>query len=212
MVRQIISLLIVIAFPGIFTCRAQSLPINQLPMYGGLPKTEAMKKADEEYIANETRGGQTREAASKSAVLRGWQYFSQGDLATAMKRFNQAWLLNSESGEAFHGFAVVTAQRGGTYQEAEKYFKVAISKPRVWPNAFVDYARLLNLMGRFDEAIAQGKRALAISSKAQNARLQISFAYSNKKDDSQACDWGRQAKENGDLFNEPDYLDKVCRN
>lgn len=210
--RKILSLLIVMVLPGTFACRAESLPINQLPMYGGMPKNEAMKRADEEFIAKAIQNGQTREGASKTSVLLGWQYFSKGDLATAMKRFNQAWLLNPESGEAFHGFAVVTAQRGGSYQEAEKYFKIAISKPGVWPNAFVDYARLLNLTGRFDEAIAQGKKALAISSKAQNARLQISFAYSNKKDNSQACGWGRQAKENGDIFNEPDYLDKVCGN
>ncbi len=145
------------------------------------------------------------------SVELGWKYFFKGDVASAMTRFNQAWLLNPENGDAFHGFAVVTAQRGGPPQEAEKYFKIAASKPGVGSTALVDYARLLNMLGRHDEAISQGQGALAISPKARNASLQISYAYISKKDAAHACEWARKAKDNGDALDPPNYLDMVCR-
>lgn len=191
--------------------RADGLPRNQQPMYGGKEKNEAMKKADEAFIADVTANGYTRETGAQEVVKVGWQYFFKGDIATAISRFNQAWLLNPENGDAYHGFALVTVQRGGSMKEAEGYFKTAISKPNVNPAAFADYARLLNLMGRFDEALAQGRQALRISEKTRNARIQISYAYMNKRDAKQACEWARLAQKSGDVIDPPNFVEIACR-
>ncbi len=37
----------------------------------------------------------------------GFDYLYKGDFATAMKRFNQAWLLNHQNEDAYWGFAAV---------------------------------------------------------------------------------------------------------
>lgn len=208
--RKIITAVAVVAGLMAFRAEADPLPLNQQPMYGGQEKTEAMRKADEEFLTKITSMGYSRESGSKKSVELGWQYFFKGDVATAMMRFNQAWFLNPENGDVYHGFAVATAQRGGPMQDAEKYFRVAVSKLGVNPTAYVDYARLLNMQGRFDDAIAQGQSALAAASKVPNARAQISYAYYSKKEAGQACRWGRQAKENGDAIDPPNYVEVIC--
>lgn len=202
----IIALLsLLVALP----CRADSLPVNQQPMYGGVEKTEAMKRADQDFLSSVAKMGYSKEAGSEKSVALGWQYFSKGDVTTAMTRFNQAWLQNPENGNAFHGFAVVTAQRGAL-AESEKYFKMAVSKPGVQVTAFVDYAHLLNMKGSFDEAIVQAKKALLLSPTARNARIQISYSFLSKREPAPACDWARQAKANGDDIIPPDYVEAVC--
>ncbi len=59
-------------------------PVNQRPMYGGLPKTPQMLAADEKFLADSAPYG-TRAQMSDRSVALGWQYFSQRkDIATAM--------------------------------------------------------------------------------------------------------------------------------
>lgn len=208
--RRLAVLVLLFCLSVVARGEAQSLPVNEQPMYGGVEKTEAMKEADAAFLAEIAAMGHTREEGARNSVELGWRYFFQGEVATAMKRFNQAWLQDPENGDAYHGFAVVTAERGEPPEEAEKYFRLAVSKPGVGATAFVDYARLLNLLGRHDEAIAQGEKALAVSPTAENARLQISYAYMAKADAARACEWGRLAKDNGDRIGSPDYLEMAC--
>ncbi len=41
----------------------------------------------------------------------GWRvHLQKKGVATAMKRFNQAWLLDPDSGDAFRGFAVMVME------------------------------------------------------------------------------------------------------
>lgn len=80
---------------------------NTQPMYGGAPRDACYQGADKEFIEDVTKQFGTRENASGMAVVLGWQYFQRGDTDTAMKRFNQAWLLNAENPNAFWGFGVV---------------------------------------------------------------------------------------------------------
>lgn len=192
------------------TAFSKPLPVDQQPMYGGQERTEAMKKADDEFLEKVASMGYTRESGSAKSVELGWQYFFKGDIATAMRRFNQAWLLNSENGDVYHGFAVVTAERGGSLQEAERYFRMALTKAGVDPYVYVDYARLLNVHGRFDDALVQGQNAIAADPRTRNARIQISYSYYSKKDASNACYWGRQAKEHGDVIDPPNYVEGIC--
>jgi tetratricopeptide (TPR) repeat protein len=189
---------------------AEPLPINERPMYGGIEKNDAMKQADQKMIAEVLRAGETRDSAAKHGIMRGWEAFSKGDVSTAIKRFNQAWLLNPENGDAYHGFALVTARRGGAPAEIEKYFRLAVSKPGVAVPAIVDYARFLNMSSRPQEAEAQARKALAVAPNAANARAQISYSYLNRRDARRACEWARQAKQNGDAL-EAGYLENACR-
>jgi Tfp pilus assembly protein PilF len=111
------------------TAFAEQLPINQLPMYGGGAKSDAMKKADEALISSIEKRGISRKEAAKSSIRLAWGYWQKQDVATAMSRFNQAWMLDPENGNSYYGFALVTAVRGGQPSEIERFFKLAISKP-----------------------------------------------------------------------------------
>jgi Tfp pilus assembly protein PilF len=185
-------------------------PINEQPMYGGVIKTEQQKKSDEAFIAEIEQKGYSREVGSRTVVQKGWEAVGKHDYGIAMRRFNQAWLLDPENGDAYHGFAVVVHQRDNSLTEAEKYFRMALSKSKVGANAYVDYGRLLWLQGRYDESLAQLSRALEKSPKGYNAYSNMSFVYYKKGDFDQACKWAKAARENNDQL-EPGYLEDMCR-
>jgi len=79
-------------------------------------------------------------------AMRGWQYLAAGDLDDAMRRFNQAWLLNKKNGTALWGMAAVEASSGKfddslkLFAEAEKFVGSDI-------NFSVDYAKALGKAG-----------------------------------------------------------------
>ena len=100
-------------------------PLNELPMFGGREKTAAQKRADSRYIAMATRGGRSREEAAEAAAKVGWSLYYRGDEATAMKRFNQAWLLDPDNQLALWGFAVISSGRGDL-EEGVRLFRMAL--------------------------------------------------------------------------------------
>lgn len=191
-------------------CAADPLPLNQLPMYGGREKSAEMKKADAEFLAGIEKQGLSREDGAKKAMQAGWRFFDKKDLATAMKRFNQAWLLDPENGNIYHGFAVVTSERGGSPPEVESLFQLALSKSKVDAEAFVDYGRFLRTQKQYEKSLIHLNKALERSSRAFNARSQISFVYYLKGDFSSACEWAKASQKNGDKL-EAGFLEDMCR-
>ncbi len=69
--------------------------MNELPMYGG-QHTPQVEPSPEN---------------SQGAAELGWRYLYRGDLSTAMKRFNQAWMFNRKNPYAFWGFGIVMGRR-----------------------------------------------------------------------------------------------------
>lgn len=188
---------------------ADPLPINQLPMYGELPKTEAMKTADTTFIHAIERQGLTRAEGAKQALRMGWDFWEAHDTPSAMLRFNQAWLLDPSNGNAYHGFALVTSMRSNTSAEVERLFEMAVTKKGTSSTAFVDYGRFLWTQKQLDRSLAQLDKALQISSTAKNARSNISFVHYLKGDYAKACIWAKSAKMNSDIL-EKGFLEDVC--
>lgn len=91
---------------------ACATPINERPMYGGREKTPAMREADARFIQDCIADGTNREAASREVSQLGWQYFFRNDFSTAMKRFNQDWLLDPNNPEAYWGFGLIRKKEG----------------------------------------------------------------------------------------------------
>src|SRR4051812_13341381 len=83
---------------------ASSEPVNEIPMYGGARKTPEQEKADKDFTDSVTKNGTTKEQASKLLTDRGWEAFYNNDLSTAIKRFNQAWLLTPKETRVLWGF------------------------------------------------------------------------------------------------------------
>jgi len=111
-------------------CVAQpsgKVPIDQLPMYGGMDRAAypELKAADEKLIEGTTQAFGSRETASQAFVSRAFTLYMKDDLAGAMRRFNQAWLLNPSNPEVFWGFGSVLNDRG-EYCSSMKMLEKAI--------------------------------------------------------------------------------------
>jgi len=85
---------------------------NTQPFYGGGERTPAQLQADKVFIEELTKKAGSREAAAKNVLLRGWELLKSGDAATAMKRFNQAWLLTPNDSDVLWGFAAAQCNLG----------------------------------------------------------------------------------------------------
>jgi tetratricopeptide (TPR) repeat protein len=103
-----------------------SVPIDQVPMYGGMNReaNSSLAQADQELIQKGTAAFGSRRKASESWANNGFIYFSGGDEAAAMRRFNQAWLLDPNNPESYWGFGLVMRNRGQNL-EATKYYDKA---------------------------------------------------------------------------------------
>jgi len=135
-------------------------PLNERPMYGGAEKTAEMKEVDQRYIEGVKAMGFTLKQGAVEAAKRGWTAMRQGDLKTAMKRFNQAWLLDKNNGAAYWGMAAVVADRDHDMEQAGSLFKRAL---KLLPNdadLHVDYGRFLGKRRWFEQM--QGNKQKAV--------------------------------------------------
>ena len=101
---------------------AQSDPSDKLPMYGqpGIARPESLKKIDEDLIRDATFRFGNRQAASRALAEQGWASVRKGILDTAMRRFNEAWLLNPKNYQAFWGFGAVLSEQGKLAEAIEQ--------------------------------------------------------------------------------------------
>ena len=86
--------------------------IDNVPMYGqpGAERPAVLKQADEDFIAHamamvrEHTGKTTRREASEEWWLIGEDFMGKGNTDFAMRRYNQAWLLDPENYQPYWGF------------------------------------------------------------------------------------------------------------
>lgn len=100
------------------------------PMYGGLPRSQADQENDAQLIQEATEHAGSREAASRELMKAGWDYYDRDDLSTAMKRFNQAWLLDPRNPDVFWGFGSVSLAQRNADQAIEMFQKAVEIHPQ----------------------------------------------------------------------------------
>ena len=117
----------------------QGSNIDQKPMYGGMDRQSVpqLKQADEDLIAGTTKAFGSREKASSAFVDQGIRYSSTKNYAAAMRRFNQAWLLNPDNPDVFWGFGIVFHGQKN-FCEAKDMIDRAISLKLSNPEALAD--------------------------------------------------------------------------
>jgi tetratricopeptide (TPR) repeat protein len=108
--------------------------VDQLPMYGGMDRSAdpALRTADERFIGEVTEKFGSREKASNAWVEQGFRFYQRDDLASAMRRFNQAWLLNPNNPGVFHGYSSVLYDKGdncGAMRMAERALGLGLATP-----------------------------------------------------------------------------------
>jgi tetratricopeptide (TPR) repeat protein len=89
-----------------------NIDISSLPLYGEFEKTPGQKKVDELFIIECQKEFSTRKQAAQFFSKMAWQYLEEGDKATALSRFNYAWLLDQEQTESYWGLGVLEYQAG----------------------------------------------------------------------------------------------------
>ncbi len=139
---------------------AHGTPIDQVPMYGGLNRqaNPLLRAADEQFILGVTKAFGTREIASGRSVEQGIRFYQLDDDGMAMKRFNQAWLLNPQNPGAFWGFAII-AHDTGRNCEAREMMERALGLGLQKPIALADAGRIYTLCAVSDESLtAEAKR------------------------------------------------------
>jgi len=121
--------------------------INLLPKYGSATKNEAQRTADAKFLSgvDDYYKGDRKKAASEVAA-RGWQYLRQGNAADAMRRFNQAWLIDNTSANALWGMAAVSGSKGD-FDQSLKLFSEAERFVGSDVDFAVDYAKTIGLAG-----------------------------------------------------------------
>ena len=88
-----------------------------------------------------------RKKAAGEVALRGWQFLRQGTAQDAMRRFNQAWLLDAGNGTALWGMAVLQLGAPGKTDEAMGLFAEADRLVGGDIDFAVDYAKALGQVG-----------------------------------------------------------------
>jgi tetratricopeptide (TPR) repeat protein len=123
-------------------CEPRS-PIDQIPMYGGIDRNAnpELKAGDESFISGVVAEFGSREKASAAFVNRGFALYQKNDLAGAMRRFNQAWLLNPSNPDVYWGFSTVFSDQE-KFCEAVTMVDLAESKGILQP-AFLPDAALI---------------------------------------------------------------------
>lgn len=126
---------------------ANAEDINLLPKYGLISKNEPQKIADEKFLTSiDNRYKGNRKKAAEDVSLSGWQFLGQGNTSDAMRRFNQAWMIDNTNGFALWGMATVSSIRGNVDQALELFSEAELFIGNDIDFS-VDYARAVGFAG-----------------------------------------------------------------
>lgn len=108
------------------SCISGRIDTSQYPKYNGEKDVYGFNQSDLNFISRAAQG-KTRYEASQEFVQLGWQYFKSGDIQTAIRRFNQAWLLDSTNCKINRGFGVYLGEsKLGSFDEVMHYLLLAV--------------------------------------------------------------------------------------
>jgi len=145
LIAAILALLI-----GTLAC-AQISRIDETPKYGGIDRSTYpdLKAADEKFIADVVSHYGSREKAAAAFVEQGFRFNVRDKLGMAMRRFNQAWLLDPNNPEVYWGFGSVLHDQEKMC-EAMKYFETALGFGRYISGMYPDAGRVISLCAAED--------------------------------------------------------------
>ncbi len=154
---------------------------NELPMYGNVQKTPEQTAIDETFIRGVTAEAGNKEAAAKKMLELVWQYAHRGDVKTAMKRCNQAWVLDPNNPEVFFGFGVLLSKQKKP-DEAIKMYTKAIQLDPTYVDAYYNRGLDSYRQGKYDQAIADYSQALTLKPDDAQTYNDRAVAYFRTKD------------------------------
>lgn len=152
-----------------------------LPMYGGTDRSEGpIAAADGSFVNGVAEEVGSRERGARIWVERGFEHYLRDEYALAVRRFNQAWLLDPENPDVYHGFAVVYADHANG-RDALAQIERALALGLAGPGPLADAAYIIAMEaaqraggiggGRLpaSEAVAVAERTEALLVRAREA-------------------------------------------
>lgn len=150
--KKLIIILIILSITLLKVYAEDNIQLNEIPMYGGDKITEYQRKINQDFINKIKNTIKTEKQfkdlneVSKHAMKRGWDAFNKEDYSTAIKRFNQAWLLDPNNPDVYWGFGDYLAIKENFEESIKMFYKSLELDPN---NVYVmtDLAKSYNMNG-----------------------------------------------------------------
>ena len=154
---------------------------DQLPMYGGIDRQAdpELQAADNKLIDTLVQKYGSPEAAERSMVELGTRYFQGGNYVMAMRKFNQAWLLDPNSPDAYWGFAIIYDDQGKSC-EAKRMIDRALQLNLTRPVALADAGRIYTYCAVSNESLNETDRRLYFEQSEELYSRAVSMAPTNQ--------------------------------
>jgi Flp pilus assembly protein TadD len=146
--------------------------------------------------------GVSRKKAAEKLANRGWGALKKEDPRTAIKRFNQSWLLDPNNGNAYWGFAIILDVRDKNTSGATEMFERAHELQPKNPRLLSDYGSFLEKNGRPKKAIEVLRRAISINEKTPSAYEALVKSYLALKDAKMGLRYAQLGKKFGAPIND----------
>lgn len=183
---QKLVLLIIIAIGFSASVVAQeSMPIDEMPMYGGLDRSAIpeLQAIDEKLIESVKNHYGTRQKAAVGFVNNGFAYYQQNDFVNAMHSFNQAWILDPKNPELYAGFAALLHDQGKNCEAMQMMERALDYNPPAFQGIYSDAARIFTLCAISDSTLSRRakKKILdhseALYTKAEKVEANKAYVY-----------------------------------
>jgi len=202
--------------------------INLVPMYGGdsINKTDELIVLDRKFVEDQIKQFGNKDSACKMHNMTAWKCFYEGDIKMAMRRFNQAWLLDTNNASEYFGFSAVLevikdnpdnyfetqALKIKNVDDPKKYYQIGIQKDKDNINEIFSLkfsSTGFETYNKLDLAMNASNRLNELTPKDTFALLQRGHLHILKKDWEKAITDFELAIQNGgknaNLFNDLGY-------
>ncbi len=209
--KYIFILLIVLIFNSSFAQqmsyeqwkKSAETEINLRPEYGNVVKSQGQLDEDKTFIDLVLKQDTTYRKGSDHFVRLGFTYMAKGDLETAMRRFNQAWLLDPKNENAYWGFGAIYGSFSDYSTAIVQYDKGLAINPQS-SVILTDKATLYFVQFQHDNdqaklvtAIGLLKKSYAFDPNSVNTTYKLSICYFLNKDCTNAWKFYNECRKLG---------------
>ncbi|HAW52384.1 MAG TPA: hypothetical protein DCX54_08685 [Flavobacteriales bacterium] len=132
---------------------------------------------------------------AKDVVEKGWAYFNNGDLETALKRFHQATIIDPEFAPGYFGKAYVYSVQNKLDKAIENYRKTIVLADPPFSPAYSNLGLALLMQGQKDEGHKMLLKALEIDPNNGDAHVNIAQSFCEQNKNKKAWEHIEKAKE-----------------
>lgn len=198
--------------------------INLQPKYGQVEKTRKQKIADKKFIKFVSKLDATPKKRSDRFIRLGFNFLYQNDLKTAMRRFNQAYLLDATNTDIYWGYGAIYMSLG-QYQKAKEQYEEGLEANPDSSHLLTDYGTyfmvqynilkptdLKKAMTNLDVAISYLTKSYTLDSTDQSTTFKLSVVYYEKGDCTNAWKYYEECKSWGGHLITKEYTEDLIKN